>query len=338
MRTYKCLDQHTFSAGGYAIVPIRDEDRYLIMQWRNEQIYHLRQQALLTKQNQNDYFDIVVKQLFEQEKPNQLLFSYLENDVCIGYGGLVHINWADNNAEISFVMDTKLEDEYFDFHWSQYLQLIEYVAFLNLGLHKIYTYAFNLRPHLYETLEKNNYQKEAVLKEHCYFENKYIDVLIHSKKTEHIAIRLAKENDAMQYFVWANSKMVRENAINTALIDLPTHLVWFAEKLRSPYSKLYYFSVNENPLGQVRFDKQNNLAVIDYSIDENYRGKGLGRKMLYMAMGNYLKLLDKDKKNIIFSARVKENNIASKKIFQQLGFKLKGNEIINNHNYYCFEK
>jgi hypothetical protein len=34
-----------------------------------------------------------------------LLFSFLKNGECIGYGGLVHINWIDQNAEISFMID-----------------------------------------------------------------------------------------------------------------------------------------------------------------------------------------------------------------------------------------
>lgn len=151
------------------------------MQWRNEQLYHLRQQKPLTTEDQENYFSIVITKLFAQEQPNQILFSYLENGICIGYGGLVHINWADKNAEISFVMDTQLEKEYFSKHWSTYLGLIEQVAYSELNLHKIFTYAFDLRPHLYDVFEANGFRKEAVLKEHCLFGNNFIDVIIHSK-------------------------------------------------------------------------------------------------------------------------------------------------------------
>lgn len=182
MKTYKALNKQVYSKGIYSIVPIRFEDRMDIMNWRNEQIYHLRQSQPLTIQDQDNYFNTIINQLFEAEKPNQLLFSYLENDTCIGYGGLVHINWIDKNAEISFVMKTELEKEMFKFHWGTFLQLIEKIAFNELNFHKIFTYAFDLRPHLYEVLESKNYLKEAVLKEHCYFNNHFIDVIIHSKK------------------------------------------------------------------------------------------------------------------------------------------------------------
>lgn len=179
--SYKVLNKQVFSNGNYSIVPIRLEDRFAIMKWRNEQIYHLRQNKPLTEEDQDLYFETVVKKLFDQEQPNQLLFSYLEGDACIGYGGLVHINWIDRNAEISFIMETALEKKHFQLHWMTYLELIEQLAFEQLALHKIFTYAFDIRPNLYLALDKARFVEEARLKEHCFFNNNYIDVLIHSK-------------------------------------------------------------------------------------------------------------------------------------------------------------
>ena len=183
MRSYKALEKQKFTSGEYSIVPIRSEDRYDIMKWRNEQMYHLRQKETLTKENQDLYFDSVVESLFEQNRPSQILFSYLEGEKFIGYGGLVHLNWVDKNAEISFIMDTELEKKYFEYHWSKFLKLLGKVAFKELCLHKIYTYAFDLRPALYPIFEKNGFKQEARLKEHLWLENnnKYCDILIHSK-------------------------------------------------------------------------------------------------------------------------------------------------------------
>ena len=47
--TYKCLKKQKYDYNQLALVPIRFEDRYLIMQWRNEQIYHLRQESKICK-------------------------------------------------------------------------------------------------------------------------------------------------------------------------------------------------------------------------------------------------------------------------------------------------
>ncbi len=184
MTKYKVLNKNIFSKSKFKIIPIRFEDRFDIMNWRNEQIYHLRQDKPLTFQDQDFYFENIVSKLFNQDEPNQILFSYLKNDLCIGYGGLVHINWIDKNAEISFVIKTEEQQNNFEHHWSCYLELIEKVAFEELNLHKLFVYAFDLRPHLYLAIEKSGYKKEATLKEHCFFEGKYIDVVIHSKINE----------------------------------------------------------------------------------------------------------------------------------------------------------
>lgn len=181
MPRYKLLNQQSFVSGKYKLVPIRLEDRFKIMKWRNEQIYHLRQAEPLTETQQNWYFENVVAKLFEQEKPNQVLFSFLKDEVCIGYGGLVHINWIDKHAEISFIMESELEHKSFNAIWSEYLPLIERLAFEELGFHKLFVYAFDLRPHLYVTLENNGYFQDARLKDHCYFQGEFKDVVIHSK-------------------------------------------------------------------------------------------------------------------------------------------------------------
>ena len=180
MPSYICLHQQEQHLGKYSIVPIRYEDRFLIMKWRNEQIYHLRQAHPLTEDDQQRYFDNVVSKLYDNSKPDQILFSYLENGTCIGYGGLVHINWIDHNAEISFIMDTGLEAEHFAEHWGNYLTMLKFVAFDDLCLHKIYTYAFDLRPHLYPIFEAAGFVREATLKDHCFYNGQYKDVVIHS--------------------------------------------------------------------------------------------------------------------------------------------------------------
>jgi hypothetical protein len=176
VNSYKVLNNQIFFIDSFSIVPIRYEDRMAILKWRNEQIYHLRQDKPLTELDQDNYFNNVVNKLFDQDRPNQILFSYLENDVCIGYGGLVHLNWYDKTGEISFVMDTNLEKDHFEFHWKTFLKMIEKTAFMELDLKKIYTHAYDLRPLLYSALEKQNF-----IKEKTYTDIDGNKVIIHSK-------------------------------------------------------------------------------------------------------------------------------------------------------------
>ena len=134
MNCYKILNNQIFTNEDYSFVPIRNQDRYLIMKWRNEQIYHLRQKTVLTEKDQDNYFVNIINPLFDQDEPEQLLFSYLKNGRCIGYGGLVHINWIDSNAELSFLIDTELEKNEFDRHYSNYLKFINHLKFLKYNL------------------------------------------------------------------------------------------------------------------------------------------------------------------------------------------------------------
>lgn len=180
MDLYKCLNTQEFVKGRYKIVPIRLKDRFTIMVWRNEQLYHLRQKHPLTVEDQENYFSNVVSKIFDEDQPNQILFSFLENDICIGYGGLVHINWTDRNAEISFIMDTKLEKDSFEKIWLIYLDLIEQVAFNDLKFIKIYTYAFDLRPNLLKVLETSGFKLDNNLKNIKRSEKG--KVVIHSKQ------------------------------------------------------------------------------------------------------------------------------------------------------------
>ena len=181
MNSYKILKKQVFTKGEYALVPIRFEDRLEIMNWRNEQIYHLRQAELLTKEKQEWYFDNVVAKLFDQEQPNQILFSFLYNGECIGYGGLVHLDWQSKHAEISFLLDTKRNSKVEYLKYAEvYFKLILKVAEL-LSLKKVYTYGYDFSAYRFKPLYLNGYKLEAYLHEHVSIDNELFGVRIYSK-------------------------------------------------------------------------------------------------------------------------------------------------------------
>ncbi len=182
-REYRCLDRNTFFYGEYSLVPIRDGDKYKIMTWRNQQLEILRQKKTLTRKEQEEYFNSVVSNLFVAREPKQLLWSFLLNKKLIGYGGLVHIDWESKNAEISFLLATERNNniKVFKKEWGVYLKMLDEVAFNQLALNKIYTYAYNIRPHYFEVMYKYGYKQEAKLKKHVLIDGKLEDVLILSK-------------------------------------------------------------------------------------------------------------------------------------------------------------
>lgn len=325
---YRCLTRQVFQFKEFSIVPIRFKDRLEIMKWRNEQMYHLRQSQVLTEKMQNEYFSKVVSTLFDLEKPSQILFSFLKGDTCIGYGGLVHINWIDSHAEISFIMNTQLEREGFSKYWRIYLRLIEKVAFRELNLHKIFTYAFDLRPHLYPVLETSGFKKEATLKEHCFFDGAYKDVIIHKKNNplHKLDIREVAESDSDLLLKWTNDPLVRLNSFNSNEVPLETHVEWFKSKLETSTFKGFIFEIEGVPVGLVKFDyNKEHFATIGISIDQAFRGVGLSASMISMACTTLHTLYAWP-----IHAYIKETNIASIKAFKKAGFNYSNSLLIKN--------
>ncbi|CCG52925.1 Acyl-CoA N-acyltransferase [Flavobacterium indicum GPTSA100-9 = DSM 17447] len=333
MRNYKCLSIQTFQNSDFHIEPIREEDKYAILKIRNEQIFHLRQPKPLTVVDQENYFSNVVAKLFEQDYPNQLLFSFFYKKEFVGYGGLVHINWIDKNAEISFIMKTELEKDYFSIFWINYLHLIEKVAFNELRLHKIFTYAFDLRPHLYTALEQAKFKEEARLKEHCLFNGNYYDVVFHSKINDTIYFRKATDLDVDQYFEWANDELVRNFSYQTATISYESHVNWFTSKLNDSNCYLFIFEndIKQN-IGQIRIQKNNNQAVIGISIDKNHRGKNYAYKMIKLASENFLI----ENPDCPIEAYIKTNNKSSVAAFEKAGYSFKEKLMYQNIESYLY--
>lgn len=186
MNTYKALNNQVFNSGEYSLVPIRMEDRYPIMKWRNEQLYHLRQKEPLTSEQQDWYFNNVVAFLFDQEKPEQILFSFLKNGECIGYGGLVHIDWDSKNGEISFLLNTLLNtEENYLILFPIFLKLVEKAA-EDCGLIRIYTYGYDIAGFRFAPLVEVGFQIEAILKNHVMVNDEYCNVRIYGKLLKNI--------------------------------------------------------------------------------------------------------------------------------------------------------
>jgi RimJ/RimL family protein N-acetyltransferase len=324
--TYKSLKKNFSNSGIFFIVPIRYKDRLDIMKWRNEQMYHLRQSEVLTEENQENYFRDVVAKLFEDEKPSQLLFSYLKDDVCIGYGGLVYINWEEKKAEVSFIMDTQLEENEFEIHWSNFLRMLKKIAFDELLLDKIYTYAYNLRPHLYPALEKNKFELTERREKEIEVNGKDVDVLIHEclNPRSYLRIRNCTKNDLDLVYNWSNDKLVRNQSFNSDEITKEGHEEWFSKKLQSQKSLLFINEFKKEPAGLVRLEIAESNSVIGILIDEKFRGKGLSYLMLEKSASAYFETQYKP-----ILAYIKQSNIASVKAFEKANFKFFKKDVVN---------
>jgi hypothetical protein len=109
-----------------------------------------------------------------------LLFSFLDGEELIGYGGLVHINWKDKNAEISFLLANDLNDRdnYLKL-FTIFLKLLKEIA-LDLKLHKIYSYGYDIEAYRFEPLSNNSFENEVILKYHINIDGCLHDIKIYS--------------------------------------------------------------------------------------------------------------------------------------------------------------
>ena len=182
MNSYKALNKQVYTFENFSIVPIRHKDKYEIMEWRNAQIKHLRQNSQLTIESQEEYFNKVINDLFNEQQPNQLLFSFLEMDVCIGYGGLVHMNWEDKRAEMSFLVNPVIASNYkiYETSFSYYIKLIKKVCFEDIKFNKLFTETYCNRLEHIEILEKNGFIIEGIMREHIIQDSEFQNSILHS--------------------------------------------------------------------------------------------------------------------------------------------------------------
>lgn len=178
---YKCLSKEKYSFNSYSLITIRNQDIFRIKDWRNEQIIILRQNLLLTDEDQISYFNRYVFPLLQQIHPRQILFSYLKDEKLIGYGGLTNIDWLSKRAEVSFLLDNKRTKNYqlYKEEFKIFLILIKLIAFEDLRFNRLFTETYDIRSYHISTLEESNFSYEGRLRKHVLIDGKLVDSVLH---------------------------------------------------------------------------------------------------------------------------------------------------------------
>jgi len=149
--------------------------------WRNNQINILRQKKKITKVQQIKYFKLQYFPNLNKKKPNQLLYTLIDNGDAVGYGGIVYIDWKAKEGEVSFVLDPKKnyhKKKYFNF----FIKEIKKIAKSSLFLKEIITETYSFRRAHIKLITENGFREVRRTKNTVKVKKIYYDSIFHQVK------------------------------------------------------------------------------------------------------------------------------------------------------------
>lgn len=150
-----------------------------------------------------------------------------------------------------------------------------------------------------------------------------VDSLLYSKGNN-LFLRKATLQDSQQIFELSNQEYVRKYSINQKPILWETHQNWYKKVLSS---KQYLFLIvtdhSNQVLGQIRYERITNHAVISISLS----GRLIGKKVSQPLIQQSLMIIQQEWKDIReIKAYISNENVASKKTFERVRFEMNAHE------------
>jgi RimJ/RimL family protein N-acetyltransferase len=181
MKSYACLQTQRVEQSPYAVIPVQQAHIENIRQWRNAQMDVLRQVEPITPEQQQTYYANTVWPEMNSARPSNILMSFLLRDEPIGYGGLVHVAWDHLRAEVSFLLapERSGDPDIYAREFSTFLSLMKIMAFKQLGLHRLFTETYDIRPLHISIIESAGFLREGVMHHHVRIDGHPVDSLIH---------------------------------------------------------------------------------------------------------------------------------------------------------------
>ena len=146
--------------------------------------------------------------------------------------------------------------------------------------------------------------------------------------SEPLRLRQVSEEDCKLLWEWANDPDVRVVSFSSEPIPWERHVKWFRSKLYDPHC-VFYIATNSDdiPIGQIRYDVEDNKAIVSVSIDRKYRIKGYGSRLIGLASRKLFDISD----IAAIHAYVKPGNEASIGAFVKAGFSKVGTTVFRGH-------
>jgi len=129
-----------------------------------------------------------------QQKSDRADFVFFQGEKVLGMGGLVNINEIDENAELYIAMFPSYQGQ--GFGTICLLKICSY-GFDMLNLHRIYLYMFFDNLQALKFYEKVGFQKEGILREHCFKDGEFKDrYVLGILKKEWESLKNGREKEA----------------------------------------------------------------------------------------------------------------------------------------------
>ncbi|RMH20462.1 MAG: GNAT family N-acetyltransferase [Gammaproteobacteria bacterium] len=150
---------------------------------------------------------------------------------------------------------------------------------------------------------------------------------------DQLVARKAKREDEPVLLQWANDLAVRKQSFSSGKISAEDHHEWYQEILMNPERRKIFIieNVDHDAIGQVRFEYESESWRMSYSMAAPYRGLGLARRMLDVAIDQFLSEVGP----CMVFGEVKPANKASRQLLKSLGF---SEQYIRQHGHMRYEK
>ena len=155
-----------------------------------------------------------------------------------------------------------------------------------------------------------------------------------SKKQEDpISLRPLDITDLELMYEWRNEPFIVEFSTSRKEVSLEEHCLWFENSLKNKDRMIYIVLHNEKPIGQIRYDKDNDEdIIISAYLSSSYTSKGYGIEAINK--GN--ELIKNVWNNVNIIAQVRVENKRAINGFSHAGFIQTGRKIISNMEHVCF--
>lgn len=148
-----------------------------------------------------------------------------------------------------------------------------------------------------------------------------------------IAVREANEADALDGWLWRNDPRTRATSINQDPIAWPDHLEWWRRAITSPDRRLLIAETEGRPVSVLRFDRTADGEVVSINLRPDARGLGLGRPVLAAGV-----CWMEERGARRFEAQIHGCNVASRRIFESVGFTATAALAANGFRRYLLER